>query len=218
MLRRLPKCCCFALALAAGCMTFSAKPDLHLANKTGAAPYPGKVYLFRGVGGVFSIGMDALAKQLTSIGVSNEVEFHPQWWMMADRIAKEREKLAGPLILVGHSYGSDAALRLAQKLDARNVPVDLIVTIDPVTPPNVPKNVKHVINIYRDNGVVDAVPFWRGMPLAKAADAANVWLENVHVQEHPDLNLPGLTHANIDDNPIIQQEVIRRILLTCKAK
>ncbi len=203
---------CAVLALS-GCMTLSAKQE-----STSLSPpeFAGKVYLFRDVSGTLSFGMDAMAKQLSTIGLANEVEFHPRWRFLAARIAKERDTLQGPLILVGHSYGADAALCLARKLEERGVPVDLVVTIDPVAPPRVPKNVRRAFNIYRDNGVFDFVPILRGVPLAADLDSQNVELENINVQERPDLNFPGLTHANIDDNPIIRQEAIRQILKCCK--
>ena len=62
-------------------------------------------------------------------------------------------------MLIGHSYGADDVVRVARELDKSNVPVDLLVTLDPVTPPPVPKNVRHALNIYQSNGARDALPF-----------------------------------------------------------
>ncbi|MCS7044779.1 MAG: hypothetical protein NZO58_00330 [Gemmataceae bacterium] len=227
MLHHLARLANLGLLVMTGCTTLWPGGDHQLTQPAPSAEvqqaswnlrkeFPGKVHLFRGGAGIFSLGMDTLGKRLSAAGVDNEVHFHSQCWFLADRIARECANLDGPLILGGHSWGADAALRLAHLLDARRVPIDLIVTIDPTTPPTVPKNVRRVVNIYRDSGAWDVVPIWRGVPLEKAPDAAHVRLENIHVQEHPDLNLPGLSHSTIDDNPIIQQEVIKQILKTCK--
>ena len=213
MLGCLRNCRLLGLLLLAGCMTLSTTQESHSVSPP---EFAGKVYLFRDVSGTLSFGMDTIAKQLTTIGLANEVTFHPHWRFLAGRLAKERETLPGPLVLVGHSYGADAALRLARKLDERNIPVDLVVTIDPVTPPHVPKNVRRACNIYRAGGILDAVPILRGVALVADGLAQNADLENINVQERPELNFPGLNHANIDDNPIIQQEVIRQILKCCK--
>ena len=54
----------------------------------------------------------------------------------ADTDGLRREVLAqaagGPIVLVGHSYGADAAYRLAQAL-AEEDSVDLLLTLDPVS-------------------------------------------------------------------------------------
>jgi len=203
---------CLALLCAAGCMTLSARREAPI----NAPPeFAGKVVLVRSVGGVNSLGMDALAKQLKAIGLANEVVFYSQSRFIIDRIANEQQQSPGPLVLVGHSYGADAAVRLAHSLEARGVVVDLLVTFDPVTPPRVPKNVTRAINIYRDQGAWDKVPIWRGVPLQAEPDS-HIQLTNLNVREHPDLNFANITHANIDDNSIIQQEALRQILRTCK--
>jgi Thioesterase domain len=200
------------LVCAAGCMTLSAKRESRM---PGPPEFAGKVYLVRGVSGVTSLGVNAMAKQLTAIGVANEAVFYSQSRFLAGRIAKERQESPGPLVLVGHSYGADAAVSLAHSLEARGVTVDLLVTFDPVTPSRIPKNVARAFNIYRDQGAWDKVPIWRGVPLQAEPDS-HIQLTNLNVREHPDLNFANITHGNIDDNSIIQQEALRQILRTCK--
>lgn len=197
----------------AGCTSLAPLPE---APKSGPPEFAGKVILFRDTAATLSFGMDTLAKRLREIGLQTEVDFHPQWRLIAGRVAKERENNSTPLVLVGHSFGADAALRLAHKLDERDLPVDLVVAIDPVSPPRVPKNVRRALNIYRREGVLDGVPLWHGVALSVEANAGGVELDNINVVERPDLNFVGLHHGNIDDNPIIQQEVIRQILKVCK--
>jgi hypothetical protein len=83
-----------------------------------------------------------------------------------------------------------------------------------VMPIPVTRNVRRVINLYVPNDFWDKTPFWHGVPL-QAESQATV-LENVHLPSHPELNLPGLNHGNLDDHPIIQQEGIRHILKICR--
>jgi len=212
----------------AGCATLSDPPTgpqavapTLVAEATPAEPpaqpahFAGKVYLFRGgAGGIFSAGMDRWSRQLTTIGVPNEVASHLTWQVSCAHCVAEAAKVRGPVVVVGHSYGADAALRFAEKLDEANVPVELLVTMDPVLPVPVAKNVRRVINLYLPNTVWDNTPFWHGVPLQ--AESPATMLENVHLPSHSELNMPGLNHANLDDHPIIQQEGIRHILKICR--
>ena len=71
------------------------------------------------------------------------------------------------LVLVGHSWGAHAALRIANAVKA-NIP--LMVTVDPnwfPTPPTVPQNVEIVLNYYQDfdvlgRAVLQPSPNFRG--------------------------------------------------------
>ena len=65
-----------------------------------------------------------------------------------DQALQEREQKS-PIIAVGHSAGGDSAIRFALWLRRANVPVDLIITLDPTRIANrVPGNVERFINIY----------------------------------------------------------------------
>ncbi|MEI8197671.1 MAG: hypothetical protein WCI73_17385, partial [Phycisphaerae bacterium] len=128
----------------------------------------GQVYCMRGWLGIFSTGMDDLADKInhevTSVSVADE-----EWWRLKKFLIKQKAagKLSEPLVLVGHSWGADDQIRVAEELQAAGITVDLLITIDPVTPPSVPPNVKRCINIYKSHPVTDAVPFWRGVPIAQ---------------------------------------------------
>jgi hypothetical protein len=197
------------LLLLTGCATVAARHDGGAALTTGFA---GKVYLFRGgAGGVFSAGMDRWGRQLALIGVPNQVHSQLNWQACAEEAQRER---GVPIILVGHSFGADAAVRMARKLDEADIPVALLLTMDPTTKSAVPKNVRRAVNLYMPNRFWQKTPIWHGVPLE--AEAAATALENIHLPSHAELNLPGLTHSNLDDDAIIQQEGIRRILGACK--
>src|SRR5882757_9160975 len=120
-----------------------------------------------------------------------------------------------PLILIGHSFGADDVIRVAQELGTANIAVDLVVTIDPVTPPQVPTNVKRVVDIYQSNGAWDKVPAFRGVPL-QLAETSHAQLVNLDVRTNrTDLLEPGTDHFNIEKKAKIHQEVLKQVLETC---
>ncbi len=180
------------------------------------APRAGTVYLVRGWIGIFSTGIDSLGEKVNQAGVHGMVFQENQWRELAAAIA-ERYKAAKdpePLILIGHSYGADDAVSIARELDQENIPVDLIITLDPTTPPNVPRNVRHCVNLYQPN-TLDALPFMRGIPLKADEDFAGK-LENVNIRaDRTDLLDPDLNHFNIEKKEKIHAETIKQILAVC---
>src|SRR5258706_123006 len=70
------------------------------------------------------------------------------------------------------------------RLDKASVAVDMVVTMDPVTPPDVPGNVRYCYNLYQSNGAWDKVPMFRGVPLklAEGAVAERTRVDNVDVK------------------------------------
>jgi pimeloyl-ACP methyl ester carboxylesterase len=180
-------------------------------------PRVGQAYLFRGFIGVFSTGMNSLNDQLNDEGISAHVYQADQWSSVADEIEKQYKARpdAEPIVLAGHSYGADNVLRIAQKLKDKNVKIDLIVTLDAVTPPKVPANVKKVVNLYQSNGAMDSLPWLRGIPL-EAERPGSVVLVNQDVRkDRKDLLEPGVNHFNIEKQEKIHAEVIKQIKQVC---
>ena len=98
-----------------------------------------KVLLFRGWFGVFSTGLDTLAKDLKAKGIDAEVASHLSWSTAVSDILKARaDGKTGPLVLVGHSQGANNVIEMAQSLQSHNVPVDLLVTLAPFMQDPVP--------------------------------------------------------------------------------
>jgi hypothetical protein len=118
-------------------------------------PAPGKVYIFRGMGGRFaSYEMDNLTEKLKKSGINSETYNHVNWRGPADEaIARYKsETRKSPIILAGHSAGGDASIRFAERLKEANVPVSLIVSFDPTRfGGRVPANVDRFINIWSSN-------------------------------------------------------------------
>jgi pimeloyl-ACP methyl ester carboxylesterase len=86
------------------------------------------VYLMRGFLNVFSLGMDTLAAELRSVGVSATVGSYFNWHEAAHAIAANyKAGQHGPIVLVGHSFGADSVMHMGTDLGQEGVPVALIV-------------------------------------------------------------------------------------------
>src|SRR5258708_33216953 len=92
-----------------------------------------RAYLLRGWFGVFSTGMDELAAELKSKGVSAEAIGHHSWKSTVSKIVQDRAAgKIGALVLVGHSQGANNVIEMAQALKAQKISVDLLVTLAPL--------------------------------------------------------------------------------------
>ena len=190
-----------ALAVPAGCNSLAAGQLRTLGG--GAEPAkPAPVVLFRGWRDLWSDGIDRLADELRADGLDATVFKDGQAAEVTSAlVARARDAaLPGPVVVVGFSYGADDAIDLARRLDAAGRGVDLLVLLDPVTPAAVPPSVRRCVNFYQSNGVWDALPWLRGVPV-RAADPALAWrVVNADVRSSPDLLEPGTSHKTIAGN------------------
>jgi hypothetical protein len=212
-------CLLFPVALSlAGCSSEAMKPgDLSLVQTFSNQPRAGNVYLIRGFIGIWSTGIDRLGEEINKSGVRANVYRCEQWRELTETILNtyKDQKTFEPLVIVGHSWGADHALDLAHELEAAHIPIDLIVTLDPVTPPEVPGNVKWCHNIYQPHGIMDQIPFFRGVAL-KASAGNPGFLENLNIRgERTDLLEPGTDHFNVEKNEKIHQDVVKQIQKIC---
>ena len=205
------------LAASTGCAKSMKPGPLDRVRPVSDKPRAGNAYLLRGFIGVFSTGVDDLTRQINRSGVRAHVYQDDQWGALAREIAREYKGVrdAEPLVLIGHSYGADDVIRIARELDKANVFVDLLVTLDPVTPPTVPKNVRQALNIYQSNGAWDALPFLRGVPVRQDAQFTGR-LDNFDIKkDRRDLLEPGTDHFNIEKKNAVHEEVLGYVLTTC---
>lgn len=184
--------------------------------KVGEAPIA-KAYLLRGFYGVFSTGMDDIARELQKDGIPCRVELHTAHDAMARAIIEEHRRSPRPplIIVVGHSYGADDAVVLTRKLHEANVPVALLATVDPVAPHKAPSNVNSVLNIYKSKKVLAFIPAWRGVAIEAETDLGED-LRNIDIRDHPGLDGPHVTHSSIDDQPQVQQAILDAIRKTLR--
>ncbi len=124
-----------------------AQSAAHPAPRGAAASRP-HVYLMRGLLNIFSLGMDQLAVQIERHGIAASVYNHSyEDAVVAEITQKYRAGDRGPYILVGHSLGADAVMVMAQQLNAKDVPVALVVPFDGTASYAAPPNVACVLNI-----------------------------------------------------------------------
>lgn len=178
-------------AVASGKKIVSIRPESSPGPRTSAT----QVYLLRGLLNVFSLGMDSLAAELQSAGISATVANHTLWQGMADEItANYRAGRRGPIVLVGHSLGADAVMFMAEYLGQKGVPVSLIVPFDGRNPHAASANVARVLNFYKD----EDVRITRGVGFHGE-------LNNYYAAD------PNVTHLNIDKNPRFHAMVVNKV-------
>lgn len=193
-----------AILLLGGCA------HLPVGRLDGPTPPPPHVYLLRGLQDWYSAGIDTLGRELAQHGIGARVFRESQWRDLRAALLQRRLP-ADELVLVGFSYGADDAIRVARAMDAAQQPVDLLITIDPVTPPPVPANVRLCVNFYQSNGVWDALPFLRGVPLRRGGGDRQP-LRNINLRTRPDLLEPHTSHASIAGNERVHAAIIDLVL------
>lgn len=160
-----------------------------------------RVYLFRGaLGPIFSRGMDHLTKRLEEAGIRADVYEFTICRLIADQAIRDYRDNAAPIALIGHSMGGLCALTFAGILKSENIPVSLVVTIDPAhASPKVPLNVERYINIFLSDSVlgggdVVAEPGYQGH------------YASFDLKEHKEV-----THINIDKMDSIHEQLVTAI-------
>lgn len=107
-----------------------------------------------GVG--YSLGLDVLRDKLNAAGV--EATTHVDGVVLPltnvrslTAQARDAVRTGQKLLLVGHSLGADAAVRIAGRLARDGIAVDLLIGFDPTrfTCPRVPPNVSRAICFYQ---------------------------------------------------------------------
>lgn len=124
-------------------------------------------------------------------------------WDQQDEILKEIKKVAlnQPVVLVGHSFGGDTAVEIANKLDSLEHsfrPVDLLITMDSVGFNNdiIPQNVKKHLNIFGEKSFM----LNDGPHVARRHELTDV--KNI---------LSPLDHTDLDDDKGNQFEIVKLI-------
>jgi len=181
-------------------------PDAPLA----ATPPQARVYLFRGaLGPIFSRGMDRLTKRLEEAGIRADVYEFTICRLIADQAIRDFRDNAAPIVLIGHSMGGLCALTFAGILKSANIPVSLVVTIDPAhASPKVPLNVERYINIFLSDSVLGG-----GDVVAEQGYQGHY--ASFDLKEHEEVS-----HINIDKMDSIHEQLVTAIsqLATTPAK
>ncbi len=190
-----------AINITAGCS------HLSKGNAETITPQNKTVYLIRGFQDWYSTGIDTLADELKAQQIQTETFRESQWHELEDALVKQSPS---PIILIGFSYGADDVISIARTLKDKNIPVDLLITIDPVTPSNIPDNVKVCKNFYEPNGFTDVFPWLRGVPL-KGENNNSAVVENINIRARDDLNEPDTAHSTIAGNPRVHSAIVNLV-------
>jgi alpha-beta hydrolase superfamily lysophospholipase len=142
-----------AAGLAAMALLFQPAQAKAAAGNGKSAGGRGIVYLLRGGGDIFSTGMDTLAEELRAKGVNARSLSYTSWRDVAREAKERRGKTRQPIILLGHSFGANADVLIADDLALSNTPVALIILFDPTDDLKVPANVRHLINFFSSSAV-----------------------------------------------------------------
>ncbi|MBW6400144.1 hypothetical protein KPL78_19955 [Roseomonas sp. HJA6] len=117
-----------------------------------AGPARGRVIVLRGLFNVFSTGMNVLTAQLRAHDFDAVVHNYIDWRSLAANVAAASRDgtLARPFAIIGHSFGADDAVAMANHLGGMGVAVDLLVTFDPTAAAPIGPGVLRVLNFYQD--------------------------------------------------------------------
>ena len=128
---------------------------LFMPNPAVAARTPspgGIVYLFRGGLNIFSTGVDVLAKKLRARGIEATAYGNSDWQAVTEKAKVRYAKTHQPIVLVGHSFGANAAVLMAAELNKSKTPVALIILYDTVSSMKISANVRRVIDFVSIDG------------------------------------------------------------------
>jgi hypothetical protein len=180
------------------------------AAKQPAIEQHGRAYLFRGaLGPIFSRGIDRLTERIEQAGITASVNEFTICRVIAAMAIREYRQDPAPIILIGHSMGGFCALKFAEILQAEDIPVSLVVTIDPAhVSPTVPLNVERYINIFLSDGVLgggDVVP----------TQGYQGQYASFDLSKHEEV-----THINIEKMDSVHEQLVSKIvqLATTPAK
>jgi pimeloyl-ACP methyl ester carboxylesterase len=193
------------LTLIIAAVVLAASPCHHASARApghhrAATDRPYQVYLLKGLADVFSSGMDFLQTKLQARGVAGEVRSHADWEKLAQSAAEKwRSGNHGPIIIIGHSLGADAAIQMAARLGESQVPVALLVAFSPVDSGPANANVARAVTYYQSNSA------WHGQ-ITRGAGFHGV-LENVDLA-----NAPGITHFNIEKADNLHAQTIAKVV------
>lgn len=165
-------------------------------------PPHGRAYLFRGVAGLlYSRGMDQLAERIEHAGIPASVQTYLLWRTTVEEAIRDYRRDPQPITLIGHSMGGDSALAFAERLNAENIPVSLLVTYDPTRiADDVPPNVERYINIYQSSNIMGGGNVVQGTRFHGHYASFNL-------KDHYEI-----VHINIDKAEQIQDQLVTKIV------
>ncbi|TAL59382.1 MAG: hypothetical protein EPN84_11330 [Legionella sp.] len=166
----------------------------------------GEIHALRGGLGIFSLAMNKLQ---AIVSERYDVPGSSTMWYSAGEVStniinyRYKHNTKRPIILIGHSLGANEQIKVARNLDKAGIPVDLLITLDPVLPPMIPPNVKYALNIYQPG----MVPMFSGIRL-RAVNPEKTKINNMNIDHMKGVSINHFTIAN---NLKIQEIVLNEV-------
>src|SRR5258706_15429392 len=119
-----------------------------------ASPSRGGSHLYVLLGlGNNSPGLSEFGSNIAQHGIPTTIRNYGDWPALAqDAIQQYQSGRLRSIMIVGHSLGGSAAVDMAAELGRAGIPVQLVVTLDPVGGSQVPSNVRHSVNFLPTGG------------------------------------------------------------------
>ena len=100
-----------------------------------------------------SPGLSEFGERIGHRGIPTTVSNYGDWPALAqEAIQQYQSGRLRSIMIVGHSLGGSAAAAMAAELGRAGIPVQLVVTLDPVGGSQVPSNVRHSVNFLPTGG------------------------------------------------------------------
>jgi pimeloyl-ACP methyl ester carboxylesterase len=168
-------------------------------------------------------GMRKLVRALHQETEFNKLDFKTQIfsWDSRNNAIKYLDELglnkSDKLIVIGHSYGGDTAILLANELKQRTRRVDLLIQIDSVGSSDdvLPGNVTRGINYYQSDD--NPISLGRFEVQQKVIGSTNIDVNREFKSALTSGNDYPVTHGSIDDSIVIHKAVIQQIFKTVVA-
>lgn len=172
------------------------------------------VHLLRGWGDLYSAGLDSLASELQADGVEAVLHGWPAWPEVSDEIIAELQASDPPgLVLIGHSFGGDDIVRVAEDLKAVGLGVRLLVLVDGTNPGPIPDNVDRCLQFYIPMPGLDTAPgILPGQPAVLAAGNTHTELVNVVLGFEGDVRAAWcVNHLGVDESQYVHERITDEI-------
>ena len=131
-------------------------------------------------------------------GIRASAHGHGEYPTLAADAAKLAKSGKGPIVIIGHSLGADAAVYMANEMKTLGAPVALLVLFSPTTDLAIPSNVRQVVNYYQSNSA------WWGKATKGAGFHGSI--ANINLDKAADV-----THFNIESLDRLQNQAMGRI-------
>jgi len=164
----------------------------------GNADASARIYLLKGLANVFSTGLDSLADQLTQRGYTVSVNGHGGHLDNAADAVKVQKNGKGPIIIIGHSLGANAAISMAERMKEAGAPIALIVTFSPTRDLVAPSNVRSVVNYHQ------SLSLWKGTVIK--GPGFNGTITNINLDASD-----SITHFNMEKNVRLHGQIVARV-------